>query len=801
MIVSDRVKDTLEYERVLGLIAGNAASEMGRRRVMALEPTNSEQELARELDRLAEMCSITSDDSMFSPPEVPVLGEQIARLTMPAVVLEGDEIVAFSRLFEGAQAVRSYLIRREESLPTLSVLAGELEGFEQLNSDIARTFDENNEVRSSASPVLGGLRKDARNLRERLEKRLTDMAAKLVSNGSAGDNFVTLRQERYVIAVPRNEMHTCPGIIQGESGSGNTLFIEPEQAVSLNNRLREVELDIRREIVRILASLSAELASVREQLRTNIDVLARIDCLFARARFAALFRCNRPTLGPDARLRLLNARHPLLAARQDRTVPLTLELEQGERTLLVSGPNAGGKTVMLKTVGLVALMVQSGIFPLLDEESSLPLFGNVLVAIGDEQSIDKDLSSFSSHVMELKVALEQGDSHSLVLLDEIGAGTDPAEGAAVAAAVLEDLTRRGCLTLSTTHYGELKLLFEQVPGLVNGSLEFDPARLAPTFVFHKGLPGRSYGLEIAGNMGLSSEVLGRAREFMGGDAVLRESYLAGLEKQQRQLNELIESARRRDRESESREREIMRRQSDWQRRMRKLDELEHSFDARMERRVRDALLRSRKDVEAVISRLEGEYRQDSARAARRARKELENKIRALEHGAAQQTRQLEEIGAGVDPAELSAGDRVSVPSMGFTGEVAGGPDSGGKFTVVAGGVKISVAPAEMVKLAGDDLKKNTGFEFTPSGEDGAVEPDRLDIRGIRVDEVSYQLDRFLSAAVLENLSEVVVLHGKGTGALRARVSELLGDDRRVESLRPGQWNEGGTGVTVVRLAR
>jgi DNA mismatch repair protein MutS2 len=802
MIVSNRVKDTLEFERVLSLIAGEAVSELGRRRVMALVPLSSWQELSGELDRLAEMCSITSGSSMFVPPEVPILAEQLARLTMPGVVLEGDEIVAFSRLFEGAQLARGYILRRQDALPALSLMASRLEGFEQLNNDIARTFDENNEVRSSASPLLGRLRKDARNLRERLEKRLTDMAAKLTGEGSAGENFVTLRQERYVIAVLRNEMHTCPGIIQGESGSGNTLFIEPEQMVSLNNRLREVELDIRREIVRILASLSSELAAEREQLRTDMDTLAELDSLFARARFADIYNCNRPALGDGERLRIFNARHPLLAARQEQAVPLSLELEEGERTLLVSGPNAGGKTVMLKTVGLAAMMTQSGIFPLLDEGSSLPMFGNVLVAIGDEQSIDKDLSSFSSHVMELKEALEQGDSHSLVLLDEIGAGTDPAEGAAVAAAVLENLTRRGCLTLSTTHYGELKLLFEQVSGLVNGSLEFDPDKLAPTFVFHKGLPGRSYGLEIAGNMGIDKDVLGRAREFMGGDVVNRESYLVALEEQQRRLNELIESARMRDRKSEEREREIKRRQSDWERRTRKLAELEKSFDKRMERKVRDSLLESRKDVEAAISRLEDEYRQDSQQAARRARQELENKIRAMESKALGQQQPMEKITAGVDPGELSEGDRVSVPSMGFAGEVASGPDSVGNFTVVAGRVKISVSPSEMVKLVSGDSKKNVGFEFTPSADESeGKETSRLDIRGIRVDEVSYELDRFLSAAVLDNLSEVVILHGKGTGALRARVSELLGDDRRVETIRPGQWNEGGTGVTVVRLAR
>jgi DNA mismatch repair protein MutS2 len=801
MVVSPRVRATLEFDRVLELIAGFAASEMGRRRVAALEPTADLKTLSAELDRLSEMYRITAGDSSFCPPDVPLLGEQIARLTMPGVVLEGDEIVAFTRLFEAAQAVRSYILRREDSLPSLAVLAGQLEGFEQLNAEIGRTFDENNEVRSSASPLLGRLRKDARNLRERLEKRLSAIADKLTAAGSSGDNFVTLRQERYVVAVPRSEMHTCPGIIQGESGSGNTMFIEPEEMVGLNNRLREVEMDIRREIIRILASLSAALAAERDGLRTDIDILARIDCLYARAGYAAAYGCRRPSLGPGRGIKLLHARHPLLAAREEKTVPLYLEMIDSERTLLVSGPNAGGKTVMLKTVGLAALMAQSGIFPLLDDGSHLPLFANVIVAIGDEQSIDKDLSSFSSHVIELKDALERGDEHSLLLLDEIGAGTDPAEGAAVAAAVLEDLTRRGCLTLSTTHYGELKLLFEQVPGLVNGSLEFDPRRLVPTFEFRKGLPGRSYGLEIAANMGLDKAVLARAREFMGGEAVGRESYLAALEEQQKQLSELVLAARERDRKSEEREHELVKRQRDWNRRTRKLDELEKNFDRRMEAKLREALLQARKDVEKVITRLEGEYEHDREQAARTARKEMEDSIRALDAVKAPVAKAERTVALGVDPSHLAPGDRVRLPGLGLTAEVVDGPDGAGKFTVLAGRVKLSVAPSEMDKLDGPAPKKSAGFEYTPATEDTqSAGITRLDIRGMRVDEITVELDRFLSAALLDGFHEVVVLHGKGTGALRARVAELLTHDRRVEATRPGEWNEGGIGVTVVRLA-
>ncbi|HLA39305.1 MAG TPA: endonuclease MutS2, partial [Candidatus Glassbacteria bacterium] len=308
-----------------------------------------------------------------------------------------------------------------------------------MQQDIGRTFEDNGDVRSSASPLLGRLRKDARAVRERIEKKLAEITEKLAQAGSAGENFVTLRQERYVLAILRSEMHSCPGIIQGESGSGNTLFIEPEPVVGHNNHLREIELDIRREIVRILAELTSRLAVERGGLAVDIDTLARIDSFYARARFAEQHRCSRPAVGPREKLRLVRARHPLLAVRSAETgqvvVPLNLELEPGEKTLLVSGPNAGGKTVLLKTVGLAALLAQSGIFPPLEAGSSLPVFESVITAIGDEQSIDKDLSSFSAHVAELKVALEQGTERSLVLLDELGVGTDPAEGAGLAAAV------------------------------------------------------------------------------------------------------------------------------------------------------------------------------------------------------------------------------------------------------------------------------------------------------------------------------------------------------------------------------
>ncbi len=806
-MISQQTRKILEYDRVLEMISGYAVSEEGKARVLSIVPVDDLQFIEDEFNRLSEMISITTGEANFRPPETPVLAEQVARLTKPGVVLEEGEIVLFGKLLEGAGQVRSYILRREDSLPMLSLLAGQLEPFENLHREINRVFDENNEVRSSASPVLSKLRKDSRAVRERIEKKLHDITERLAEEGSVGENFVTLRQERYVLAILRSEMHSCPGIIQGESASGNTLFIEPEQVVHLNNRLREIELDIRREIHRILAGLSAGLEQNREQLKVNIDILARIDSLYARARYAHEYSCFRPAVNREGEFLLKKARHPLLISREVQhaqpVVPLDLHLEQKERTLLVSGPNAGGKTVLLKTVGLVSLMAQSGIFPPLNEGSSLPVFEAVITAIGDEQSIDKDLSTFSGHVWDLKQALENGMPRSLVLLDEVGVGTDPAEGAALASAVLERLTRLGCLTLCTTHYGELKLLFELIPGLVNGSLEFDTEKMKPAFIFRKGIPGQSYGLAIAKNIGLDQSVLARAEEYMTGAVVNINQYIARLEDQQKKLTRQLEAVEAERAEIERRARALEDEKGLLDQRADELEELEKSFEDRMSERLRQELLQARKEVEGVIARLEREYaeRENAREAARTARSAIENRIREMKHPSS--APDAREIAAEKRAEPISVGDRVKVAHLALEGEVVDGPDRSGKYTVVAGRARMSITGEELQKIGRrKSRQQRVAFDLSSIGSDSdtAEVSNKLDLRGMRADEIGQELDRFLSGAVMSGLTQVLVVHGKGTGALRAKVAELLTEDKRVESFHPGAWNEGGIGATVVSLA-
>ncbi len=806
-----QARAVLEYDRVLQLIAEYAVSPGGARRVLALAPATDPQWIGREFDRLEEMVGIATGEANFRPSEVPLLDQQVLRLTKPGAVLEGREIVAFGRLFEAAEAARRYILRREDSLPALAGLARRLEPFADLAREITRVFDENAEVRSSASPVLSRLRQDSLVVRGRIEKKLRELTDRLKLDGTAGENFTTLRQERYVLAVRRDELHSVPGIIQGESGSGNTLFIEPEPVVQLNNRLREIEMDIRREIMRILAELTALLAQGREALEEDLLVLAELDSLFARARYAEDYHCTRPALSRDGALRLVAARHPLLLHRVGRDrqqiVPFTLELEPGERTLLVSGPNAGGKTVLLKTAGLVALMAQSGIFPPAEPGTELPVFEALLSAIGDEQSIENDLSTFSGHVLDLKTALEDGHPGSLVLLDEIGVGTDPTEGAALAAAVLERLTRLGCLTLCTTHFGELKLLPEVVPGLVNGSLEFDPGRMRPTFLFRKGLPGQSYGLVIARNMGLSERLLDRAREFMKGETVNIAAYLERLEQQQQELSRrLLEADNCQARLAASLD-EAVRREEQLAEREREQTAREREFRRQLEEQRRRHLLEARREVEEVIARLEREYSATAGvEAARIARKSLEERISELGEAARREALSGEEAAPAQErEGAPRVGEPVRIPALGLEGEVVEGPDSGGRYVVLVGRARITMPGADLVPLKkrGRAARARVSYDLSGvSGAGGDAPPaGRLDLRGMRAEEVEQQLDRFLSEVTLGALEEVVVVHGKGTGALRARVAELLAADRRVESFRAGAWNEGGTGATIVRMRK
>jgi DNA mismatch repair protein MutS2 len=608
---------------------------------------------------------------------------------------------------------------------------------------------------------------------------------------------VTLRNGRYVIPVRRDSRSRPDGIVHDESASAGTLFVEPTAAIELGNALRSAVAEADREALRVMRDLTERLRPNAELLQDSHEMCVALDDLLARARYARSVQAVVPKVGPaNGAIELRGARHPLLLGRGVTVVPFDLALAQAERTLLISGPNTGGKTVLLKTVGLVAALGQSGIAPPLGEGSALPAFGRLAADIGDHQSIAADLSTFSAHLATLRGVLEQADGGTLILIDEIGSGTDPAEGAALAAAALRELTRRGARTIATTHLGALKALAAQTPGIVNGSLQFDAERLEPTYRFQKGTPGRSYGLAIARRLGIPAPVLADA-----------ESRVSDAE---RSLDALLEAAEARERRLAADQAELTDRLADAEReqarlaaeatgqRAREADLRSREKDAERKARgeARRFLLDAREKVEEAL-RAAGAATDEQA--ARDARRTIEDAIRAEAEAldAVQTEGEAAAVGAG---SALSVGQRVRL-STGGTGELVE-LRGDGKAVVVAGVMRL-VVPMDTLTADAKGARES-GSQGANRPTDGPTyrptdSPTEIDLRGLRGDEAEAVTLAALDAAILADHPYLRFIHGMGTGVVRETVRRVLASDRRVRKFDFAPRNQGGTGVTVAEF--
>jgi DNA mismatch repair protein MutS2 len=786
--------DVLEFRDALDRVARFAASDLGAEAVRSLSPSTDPLWIAGELRPVGEMMALLTGDEGWGMPAVPDLREPLRRLRVEGTVWDGPVLRQAATLMVSSRTARRNLRPYAERYPSLRELSEPLPEFPKLPEEIDRAVDDDGRVRDEASPELYRLRRQMHGARNRIVARLTDFAGSLPANYQVPDASVSVREGRYVVPVRREGRSEVGGIVHGESGSGATLFIEPPVAIELMNRLRELEADEAREVQRILRELSGRLRPHHAELLGALEALIRLDSLYARARYAARVLGNVPEVLPAGteELMVVQGRHPLLLARDEDVVPFDLRMDPGERTLVISGPNTGGKTVLLKALGLIALLAQSGVVPPVGPGTRLPVFARVYADIGDEQSIEASLSTFSAHLKNLRETLDQADWESLVLIDEIGSGTDPVEGGALAQAILLELTRRGCFTVATTHLGQLKLLPHEDSRVVNASLQFDAERLAPTYRLLKGVPGRSYGLAIARRLGLSAAVLSEAEAALpeGERDVAR--LLLELESKEQRLTEsnaqlaaqLAETRALRE-ELETRDRELRKREEDAERRARQ--------------QARDLLMASRQEVEKAIEEVRSAAADaaldEAARAARRRVEEAarRQRERTPDRPSAQPRRR---------EVPLEVGVRVRVESLGRTGTVVEVRD--GRATVETGGLRLQVSSRDVTPLPpGDQEPAPKPRARVPSGG-GYVSADmeaspEVDLRGLRVDELALRLGRALDSALVAGLPSFRIIHGKGTGALRAEVQELLRADPRIQSFRPGDRFEGGSGVTVVEF--
>jgi len=792
----------LEFEEALSVVARYAASGPGAEAVRGLEPSDARAWVEPELRRVDQMVAYLLRRPDWGVPGIPDVRLPLRRLGISGFVLEGSALRDAAAMLRSSRAVRRAILPVSEEYPLLSEIASRLAKLEAEESAISRAIDDAGEVRDEASPELARLRREARAIRSRIVERLEQYMESLPERIRVPDASVSVRDGRYVIPIRREGRAEVGGIVHDESATGQTLFVEPPVAIEAMNRLRELELAAAREVQRILRELTDLLRPHADDLQQTFESLVAIDSLYARARYALEYNGHRPELLDPAAggYAVVRGYHPLLLVGNEPVVPFDLVLEPGERTLIVSGPNTGGKTVLLKAIGLISALTQAGVIPPVGPGTRIPLFRDIFADIGDEQSIEASLSTFSAHLKNLKEILEHADAGSLVLIDEIGSGTDPTEGAALARAILLELTRRGTLTVATSHLGELKLMAGEEPGVVNASLLFDARELRPTYRLVKGVPGRSYGLAIARRLGFPDDLLALAESFVPQADRDVSQLLLELEEKERRLEEALEAAERAAREVAEARRALEAREHEVRKR-------EREAEQRARQQARDLLLHARSEVEAAIRELReaaaaGASGASFEEAARRARRKVEEAaLRQRERLAARQVRERARPVGRIEP-----GTRVRIEATGATGTVVEVRDD--RATVETSGLRMQVPLSGLVALEAGEAPKTPGRrdrEAIVPGASGwtgpAVEASpEVDLRGLRADEVASRLESALDAAVMADLPSLRIIHGKGTGALRQVVADLLREDPRVRAFRVGTPGEGGAGVTIAELA-
>lgn len=786
--MDERTVRLLEFPKIRLRLAASTVTAAGRERAEALEPSIDAREVADALEETAESATLVTDG------EVPLRGTaDIRDLVHRAAIgstLDAPELLAVRDTLATIRQCRGFVLARRDRAPRLAGLAGAMGTFEPLKEAIRRTIADDGTIPDEASRELARIRREQRTaaarLREKLDELLRGPYARMLQ-----DPIITSRGDRYVVPVRQEFKGTFPGVLHDQSSSGATAFMEPLAAVPLGNRLRELGIEEREEIARLLRELSGRVGAEAEEIHRAYGALGHIDFAVAKAHLAGAMHATRPRVREGGALRLAAARHPLLVGD---VVPIDVELGEAFTALVITGPNTGGKTVTLKTIGLLTLMAQAGLFIPAAEGSEVAVFPQVYADIGDEQSIEQSLSTFSSHMGAIAGILRKLDGPSpsspgagapgaLVLLDEIGAGTDPTEGVALARTLIEHLHARGVRTVVTTHYNELKALAYTHAGIQNASVEFDTETLRPTYRLRIGLPGRSNALIIAARLGLDPALVEQARGLLGREAVEIDRILSDLETDRKAYEyELSQAARLRAdaetlRAGAEAERDRLRRE-----RQKMLSRAREEADA--------MLARARREIEALSERLRAS---GSPEAVRQARAHLRQIAATLQEAMAP-----EPDAPGEPLTEARPGDAVVIASLKRSGIVLAPPDAKGEVEVDAGGMRVRVALSGLRRAPEAPAPAP---ERTRSGEIAPDEPVplSLSLRGETVDEALPRLDKYLDDAFVAGLPRVTIIHGKGTGALRRAVHDFLRSHPHVRTFRLGERGEGETGATIVEL--
>ncbi|RWZ59832.1 endonuclease MutS2 [Halobacillus fulvus] len=780
--MNQRILHVLEYKKIMEKLSEKAASSLGKEKVAALKPSSDLEEVIgwqKETDEAAQVLRLKG--------HVPLGGifdikPSLKRSTIGGT-LNALECLDIASTIYGGRQLRKFIEDMEEpEMPILRELVTGVASLKEVEQEIRSCIDDHGGVMDGASDKLRSLRSSIRTYEGRVREKLdslTKSKAKMLS-----DAIVTIRNDRYVLPVKQEYRASIGGIVHDQSSSGATLFIEPQAVVEVNNQLQEARVQEKHEIDRILKQLTEEIAEANEPLYHNVEILGHIDFMFARAKLGQGMKASMPAMNDEGRIKMQQARHPLIS--DDEVVPNDIEIGEDFTSIVITGPNTGGKTVTLKLVGLCTLMAQSGLqVPALDG-CEMAVFDEVFADIGDEQSIEQSLSTFSSHMTNIVDILKQVNDRSLVLFDELGAGTDPQEGAALAMSILDEVVSRKARVIATTHYPELKAYGYNREGVINASVEFDIKTLRPTYRLLIGVPGRSNAFEISRRLGLEESIIEASKQKVGVDSQSVENMIASLEDSKRGAEQDYEEAERILQEAEELKKQLEEQWSQFEQKREKLYK-------KAEEKAEKAIQQAREEAETIV----GEIRNMKSQAQLKehewieARKMLDEAQPQLAKKTPQQKAKPKS-----ETKELQPGDEVKLLTLNQNGTIV---EQTGKndYQVQVGVMKIKVKRKDL-----EFIKSEKPYQEKPmatvKGKGFHVKTE-LDLRGERYEDALNRLEKYIDDALLAGYPRVSIIHGKGTGALRTGVQNFAKNHRSIKNYRAGGMNEGGSGVTVLEL--
>ena len=784
----EHVMRVLEYTKMKKQLLDHVASSLGREKVEALVPST-------ELEKVQQWQEETSEgvEVLRLKGHIPLGGIKDVKTEVKRAQIGGalsaSELVDISSTLYGGRQMKAFIeeVAEEENtpIPLLIEYADQLEPLRELERSINQCIDDYGHVMDSASSELRTLRHQVRSFESNVRSKLESMTKSQNTQKMLSDAIITIRNERYVIPVKQEYRGSFGGIVHDQSASGATLFIEPQAVVVLNNQLRESRMKEAQEVERILTLLSAQVAEQADPILINLSILAEYDFIFAKAQHAKKIKATKPKLNTNGYVQLKDARHPLLDPQT--VVPISLKLGGEYRSLIITGPNTGGKTVTLKTVGLITLMAQSGLQIPAEYDSEVAVYTSIFADIGDEQSIEQSLSTFSSHMTNIVRILDQMNASSLVLIDELGAGTDPTEGAALAISILDTIYRRGACVMATTHYSELKGYAYNREGAINASVEFDVETLRPTYRLLIGVPGRSNAFAISRRLGLSEDIIEKAKEQIDMDSTQMENVIASLEESQKQVQKESDEATQLRKDSAKLHAQL-------EEKLAELEDQKQEILRQAEERAANAIKDATEEADVIISELRDLQKQGLSVKEHQiieARKHLDEAAPKL----TSKQKRVKKLAQQANRKPV-AGDEVKVLSFGQKGTIL--DDLGhDEYQVQIGIMKMKVELKD-IQITEKAKPIETRPMATLRGNGFHVKPE-LDLRGERFDEAMLKVEKYIDDALLAGYHQVSIIHGKGTGALRKGVKQLVDKHPRVKAARDADMKDGGLGNTVIEL--